>query len=133
ELISVRNRGYCVAPGSHFGKKPYVLTADPEQRYECPAGLLEKLQLPIVEYQAGTAGQSDPDDIAAVIALLDTHGEFDDEESWKFTGLGAIKLALGDTETAREVGRQITWNDVPEDEFLREWNRMDAEEKPGKR
>ncbi|KRR09972.1 hypothetical protein CQ12_06050 [Bradyrhizobium jicamae] len=132
ELISVRNRGYCVAPGSAFGAKRYVLTNSADKQYDCTPGLLEKMQLPVVEYQAGTAGQSDPDDIAAVIAALDARGEFDDEESWKFTGLGAIKLALGDTETAREVARQITWKDVDEDEFLYQWDRMDAAERPGK-
>jgi putative DNA primase/helicase len=133
ELISVRNRGYCVAPGSQFGKGSYLLTHAADLRHECPIALLEKLKLPEVTHQAtGEAGQSDPNDLAAVVAALDALDYFDDEEKWKFNGIGAIKLALGDTEEGQTVAMQITWADVSYEEFLYQWNRMDAVEKPGK-
>jgi P4 family phage/plasmid primase-like protien len=124
EVISIRNRGYCVAPGSTFGGKPYVLYDLDQPSHECPPGLLDLLKLPVVEYTPkGEAGESDPVDMARLVAVLDAHGGFDTEEDWKLRGLGPIKLALGDTEEARTVAMQITWADVSIAEFEKQWDR----------
>ena len=102
ELISVRNRGYCIMPGSSFGKNPYLLTPAADDQHACPPTLLERLRNAPVVYEHHTSpGVSCPTDLGALIAFLDSKGEFDDEESWKFSGLGPIKLALGDTEDGK--------------------------------
>ena len=124
EIISVRNRGYCVAPGSMFNGKHYLLTPEMPEPHECPQKLKELLKLPIVEISASKAGASEPADVSAVVAALNSHGEFDDEFKWKFHGLAPIKLALGDTEAGRSVAKQITWENVSNEEFEEQWSRF---------
>jgi hypothetical protein len=108
EVISVRNRGICVAPGSVYHGQPYVIYPDPPAPDPLPPGLHELLKLPVVEVQAsGRSGLSEPTDVAQLYAELDDLGEFDAEPDW-FKHMGAIKLALGDTEDGKEVAWQMT-------------------------
>jgi putative DNA primase/helicase len=133
EVIGFKNRGYCIAPGSRFEGKPYLLMPDAPAPHECPAGLIDLIRLPVVEAPAsGPTGISEPTDVARLIAFLDSHGEFDAEPDW-FNALGAIKLACGDTEQGLLVGRQITREDATEEAFLSRWNRLasDARARPG--
>jgi hypothetical protein len=106
---------------------------DAPAAHECPAGLVELIRLPVVEAQAsGSAGISEPTDVARLVAFLDSHGEFDAEPDW-FNALGAIKLACEDTEHGLLVARQITREDATEGAFLSRWNRLasDAAGRPG--
>jgi putative DNA primase/helicase len=133
EVIGFKNRGYCVAPGSRFDGKPYLLMPDAPDPHQCPAGLVDLIRLPVVEAQAsGPTGISEPTDVARLVAFLDSHGEFDAEPDW-FNALGAIKLACGDTEQGLLVARQITREDATEEAFLSRWNRLvsDAAARPG--
>ena len=133
EVIGFKNRGYCVAPGSRFEGKPYLLMPDAPTPHECPAGLVDLIRLPVVEAKAsGPTGISEPTDVARLIAFLDSHGEFDAEPDW-FNALGAIKLACGNTEQGLLVARQITREDATEEAFLSRWNRLasDAAGRPG--
>jgi hypothetical protein len=133
EVIGFKNRGYCIAPGSQFEGKPYLLMPDPPAPHECPDGAAELLRLPVVEAKAnGRTGVSEPTDVAALVAFLDGRGEFDTEPEW-FTALGAIKLACGDTEDGLLVARQITRDDASEEALLSRWNRLasDATARPG--
>ena len=133
EVIGFKNRGYCVAPGSHFEGKPYLLMSDAPAPHECPAGLVDLIRLPVIETHAsGPTGISEPTDVARLVAFLDSHGDFDAEPDW-FNALGAIKLACGDTEQGLLVARQITRDDASEEAFLSRWNRLvsDAGARPG--
>jgi putative DNA primase/helicase len=130
EVISIRNRAYCLAPGSVFGGRPYVLGADPAV-WEMPPALDAMLELPIIDGTAnGRAGESDPKDVSGLVAFLDGHGQFDTEPEW-WAALGAIKLALGDTEQGLVVAQQITHAGA-EDAMMEKWNWHDAQEQPGK-
>jgi hypothetical protein len=87
--------------------------------------IAEELRLPVVEHRAaGVAGESEPVDVAALATALYAAGEFDDEEDWKLRGLAPIKLALGDTEEGRAIGRMITWDEVTDNEFNEQWKRF---------
>ncbi|MDB5606188.1 MAG: virulence-associated protein, partial [Bradyrhizobium sp.] len=133
EVVGFKNRGYCVAPGSRFEGKPYLLMPDAPAPHECPAGLVDLIRLPVVEAQAsGPTGISEPTDVARLVAFLDSHSEFDAEPDW-FAALGAIKLACGDTEQGLLVARQITREDATEEAFLSRWNRLvsDPAARPG--
>ena len=133
EVIGFKNRGYCVAPGSRFEGKPYLLMPDAPAPHQCPVGLVDLIRLPVIEAQAnGPTGISEPTDVARLVAFLDSHGEFDAEPDW-FNALGAIKLACGDTEQGLLVARQITREDATEEAFLSRWNRLasDAAARPG--
>jgi hypothetical protein len=133
EVVGFKNRGYCIAPGSQFEGKPYLLMPDAPEPHECADGMVELLRLPVVEAQAnGPTGVSEPTDVAALVAFLDGHSEFDTEPEW-FTALGAIKLACGDTEDGLLVARQITRDDATEEALLSRWNRLasDATARPG--
>jgi hypothetical protein len=133
EVIGFKNRGYCVAPGSRFEGKPYLLMPNAPAPHQCPAGLVDLIRLPVVEAQTnGPTGISEPTDVARLVAFLDSHGEFDAEPDW-FAALGAIKLACGDTEQGLLVARQITREDATEEAFLSRWNRLasDAAARPG--
>jgi Virulence-associated protein E-like domain/Bifunctional DNA primase/polymerase, N-terminal len=148
ELISVRNRGYCVAPGSSFGGALYTLIAEaPHEPVECTEQLIEALQRPSkVSYRplagktsagkasaAGKAGDCDVADVGELVSFLDKFGEFDERDS-RFKALCGIKHALGDTPEALEVAREILHPDTPEEKFLDTWkNRVvtDPNQKPG--
>lgn len=129
ELIGVKNRGYVIAAGSYYDGSPkgeasgwYALLVDGAPPHPCPPGLLDAMRLPVREASfVDAAGKSDAADLAAVVAALDAHGEFSSEPEW-FKALGAIKLALGDTEAGIEVARQITFVEVTDAEFFRRWN-----------
>ncbi|WFU37327.1 phage/plasmid primase, P4 family [Bradyrhizobium sp. CB82] len=126
EVISVRNRGYCIAPGSSFDDQPYILARDASAPSECPAAILDMLRLPEVEVTTrGTAGESEVADVSALVAFLDNHGEFDTEPEW-FAALGAVKLACGDTPEALEVARQMTNDEATEDALMSRWTRLAA-------
>lgn len=128
ELIGVKVRGYAVAPGSSFESHPYAQLSDAPP-HECPPGLLQALQLPIISAPSGVAGESDPVDVAALVAFLDAEGEFSTEPDW-FRALGAIKLALGDTDDGISVANQITFEEVTDAEFRGKWDRLSNEPRP---
>lgn len=108
EVISVRNRGYCVAPGSTYQGQPYQFYPDAPAPAPLPTGLLDLLERKAVRVAAsGKSGLSELTDVAALYAELDQLGAFDAEPDW-FKHVGAIKLALGDTEEAMEVAREMT-------------------------
>lgn len=124
EIISVRNRGYCVAPGSVFGGLPYVLFDAAPPPHEAEPALFELLKLPVIEVApSGASGTSDAADVARLVAELDSYGEFDSEPDW-FAYLGAVKLALGDTEKALEVARQMTNDEAGDEALMSRWNRL---------
>lgn len=131
EIISIRNRGYCVAPGSVFGGLPYVLF-DPAPPPHAPEpALFDLLKLPIIEVvPSGATGVSDPADVARLVAELDSYGEFDSEPEW-FASLGAVKLALGDTEKALEVARQMTNDEAGDEALTSRWNRLKTSDPGG--
>lgn len=131
ELISIRNRGYCVAPGSVFGGHPYVLFEPAPAPHQPEPALFDLLELPVVEYVDGNVvGTSDPADVARLVAALDSFGEFDSEPDW-FKYLGAVKLALGDTEKALEVARQMTSGDADEEALMSRWSRLTTHDPGG--
>lgn len=128
EVVGFKNRGYCVAPGSTLdtpaGPLPYLLLPGAPTPHDTPAGLIEAIRLPVVEVQAnGATGLSEPTDVANLVAQLDALGEFSVEPDW-FKYLGAIKLALGDTEQGLEVARQMTRDDATEEALLSRWSRL---------
>jgi hypothetical protein len=124
EVVGFKNRGYVVAPGSHFDGKPYLAMPNAPAPHECPAGLIEMIRLPVVEATyTGQGGTSDKADVAKLVAELDVYGEFSVEPDW-FRYMGAIKLALGDTEEGVEVARQMTRDDATEEAFLSRWKRL---------
>lgn len=136
EVVGFKNRGYCVAPGSYLttpeGDRPYLLMPDAPAPHECPRGLIEAIYLPKAVVQPGSAtGVSDPTDVAELVAILDTHGEFSTEPEW-FKYMGAIKLALGDTEAGVMVARQMTVDDATEEAFASRWNRLAAVDPGGR-
>src|ERR1700733_2433105 len=53
EVIGFKNRGYCVAPGSRFEGKPYLLMHDAPAPHECPVSLSDLIGLPVIETNAG--------------------------------------------------------------------------------
>lgn len=133
EVISIRNRGYCVAPGSVFQGGEYRFYSDaPPAPHAWPAAFDDLLRLPVVEVDtaSGKAGESDRADVAKLVAELDSYGEFDTEPEW-FASLGAVKLALGDTEAGREVARQMTHPDATEEAMMDRWNRLAASDPGG--
>ena len=108
EVISVRNRAYCVAPGAAYQGGEYLFYPDAPDPAPLPAGLHDLLKRKAVEVAAsGRSGLSELTDVAALYAALDQLGAFDAEPDW-FKHVGAIKLALGDTEEAKEVAREMT-------------------------
>jgi Virulence-associated protein E/Bifunctional DNA primase/polymerase, N-terminal len=126
EVIGFRNRGYCIAPPSCTASGPYALVSDAAP-YECPDALIEMLQIPVVTAPTGKAGEADCKDVAGLVAFLDAHGEFDVEPDW-FKALGAIKLALGDTEEGIAVALEMTTS--TDDEFWKRWKRLSTEPRP---
>ncbi len=128
EVVGFKNRGYCVAPGSTLdtpaGPLPYLLLPGAPTPHDAPSGLIEAIRLPVVEVQAnGATGLSEPTDVANLVAQLDALGEFSVEPDW-FKYLGAIKLALGDTEQGLEVARQMTRDDATEEALISRWSRL---------
>jgi hypothetical protein len=129
EVVGFKNRGYCVAPGSTLstskGDLPYLLMPDPpDHPHEAPEGLLDLLKLKVIEASCtGEAGTSDKADVAKLVAELDMFGEFSTEPNW-FKYMGAIKLALGDTEDGVEVALQMTTDDATAEAFWSRWNRL---------
>lgn len=128
EVVGFKNRGYCVAPGSNLstaaGNLPYMLMTDPPAPHEAPEGLLDAIRLKTIEATySGQSGTSDKADVARLVAELDMFGEFSTEPDW-FKYLGAIKLALGDTEDAVEVALQMTTDDATAEAFYSRWNRL---------
>lgn len=108
EVISVRNRGYCVAPGSTYQGQPYLFYPDAPDPTPLPPRLYDLLERKVVKVAAsGRSGLSELTDVAALYGALDQLGAFDAEPDW-FKHVGAIKLALGDTEEAKEVAREMT-------------------------
>ena len=131
ELISIRNRGYCVAPGSVFDGMPYTLFDPAPAPHQPEPALFELLELPVVEYVDGNVvGTSDAADVARLVASLDSFGEFDSEPDW-FKYLGAVKLALGDTEKALEVARQMTSDEASEEALMSRWTRLTTRDPGG--
>ncbi|MGY3120357.1 hypothetical protein ACVWXQ_004294 [Bradyrhizobium sp. S3.14.4] len=137
EVVGFKNRGYCVAPGSTLstatGSLPYVLMTDPPAPHEAPASLLEAIKLNTIEATySGQAGTSDKADVAKLVAELDMYGEFSTEPDW-FKYMGAIKLALGDTENGVEVALQMTADDATDEAFWSRWNRLASVDDGGPR
>ncbi len=132
EVVGFKNRGYCVAPGSNLstatGSLPYMLMTDPPAPHEAPEGLLEAIKLKAIEATySGQSGTSDKADVAKLVAELDMFGEFSTEPDW-FKYMGAIKLALGDTEDGVEVALQMTTDDATAEAFWSRWNRLAIED-----
>jgi hypothetical protein len=128
EVVGFKNRGYCVAPGSNLstatGSLPYMLMTDPPAPHEAPEGLLDAIRLKTIEATySGQTGASDKADVAKLVAELDMFGEFSTEPDW-FKYMGAIKLALGDTENGVEVALQMTTDDATAEAFWSRWNRL---------
>jgi AAA domain/Bifunctional DNA primase/polymerase, N-terminal len=128
EVVGFKNRGYCVAPGSTLstsaGNLPYMLMTNPPAPHVAPEGLLEAINLKTIEATySGQTGTSDKADVAKLVAELDMFGEFSTEpDCWKY--MGAIKLALGDTENGVEVALQMTTDDATAEAFWSRWNRL---------
>ncbi|OSI66350.1 AAA family ATPase [Bradyrhizobium canariense] len=130
EVVGFKNRGYCVAPGSTLstadGDLPYVLMPEAPAPHDAPNGLIEAIKLKVVEATySGQTGTSDKADVAKLVAELDMFGEFSTEPDW-FKYMGAIKLALGDTEHGVEVALQMTTDDATAEAFWSRWNRLSA-------
>ncbi|OSJ36761.1 hypothetical protein BSZ19_02640 [Bradyrhizobium japonicum] len=127
EVVGFKNRGYCVAPGSTLstaaGDLLYVLMPEAPAPHDAPDGLIEAIKLKVVEATCGQTGTSDKADVAKLVAELDMFGEFSTEPDW-FRCMGAIKLALGDTEDAVEVALQMTTDDATAEAFSSRWNRL---------
>jgi AAA domain-containing protein/bifunctional DNA primase/polymerase-like protein len=128
EVIGFKNRGYCVAPDSILstsaGNLPYMLMTNPPAPYEAPERLLDLIKLKVIEAtNSGQTGTSDKADVAKLVAELDMHGEFSTEPDW-FKYMGAIKLALGDTEEGVEVALQMTTDDATAEAFWSRWKRL---------
>jgi hypothetical protein len=128
EVVGFKNRGYCVAPGSTLstsaGDLPYMLMTNPPAPHEAPEGLLGAIKLKTIEATyGGQTGTSDKADVARLVAELDMFGEFSTEPDW-WKYMGAIKLALGDTEDAVEVALQMTTDDATAEAFWSRWNRL---------
>jgi hypothetical protein len=128
EVVGFKNRGYCVAPGSILstsaGDLPYLLMTDSPAPHEAPDGLIEAVKLKVIEASyGGQNGTGDKADVAKLVAELDMHGEFSTEPDW-FKYMGAIKLALGDTEDGVEVALQMTTDDATAEAFWSRWKRM---------
>jgi hypothetical protein len=128
EVVGFKNRGYCVAPGSTLstaaGNLPYGMMPNPPAPHEAPEGLLNAIKLKTIEATySGQSGTSDKADVARLVAELDMFGEFSTEPDW-FKYMGAIKLALGDTEEGVEVALQMTTDDVTAEEFSSRWKRL---------
>lgn len=138
EVVGLKNRGYCIAPGSALsaagGDLSYVFFPDAPVPHTISPEMVEALRLPVIErtIKHGAAGISHATDVAALVAYLDSHNAFDAEPDW-FDALGAIKLALGDTEDGLLVAQQITRDDASESELMRRWNQQAStpDEKPG--
>jgi RecA-family ATPase len=135
EVVGFKNRGYCVAPGSILstatGNLPYLLMTDPPAPHEAPEGLLDLIKLKVIEVTySGQTGTSDKADVAKLVAELDMHGEFSTEPDW-WKYMGAIKLALGDTEDGVEVALQMTADDATAEAFWSRWNRLDSVDNGG--
>lgn len=128
EVIGFKNRGYVIAPGSTVvtdeGSKPYLLMPDAPAPHQMPEAMCAALRLPVIERTIahGPSGESALLDVASLVAFLDSHQVFDAEPDW-FAALGAIKLALGDTEEGLMVARQITREDASEEAMMARWNR----------
>jgi Bifunctional DNA primase/polymerase, N-terminal/Family of unknown function (DUF5906) len=130
EVVGFKNRGYCVAPGSILstsaGDLPYLLMTNPPAPHEAPDGLIEEIKLKEIEATySGETGTSDKADVAKLVAELDMYGEFSTEPDW-FRYMGAIKLALGDTEDGVEVALQMTTDDATAEAFWSRWKRLAA-------
>lgn len=128
EVVGFKNRGYCVAPGSTLctstGNLPYMLMTNPPAPHEAPEGQLDAIRLKTIEATySGQTGASDKADVAKLVAELDMFGEFSTEPDW-FKYMGAIKLALGDTEDGVEVALQMTTDDATAEAFWSRWNRL---------
>src|SRR5665213_2180098 len=129
EVIGFKNRGYCVAPGSSLstgtGNLLYQFAANPPEEFpEAPAAFIEAIKLKTIEATySGQTGTSDKADVAKLVAELDMFGEFSTEPDW-FRYMGAIKLALGDTEEGVEVALQMTTDDATEEAFWSRWKRL---------
>jgi hypothetical protein len=128
EVVGFKNRGYCVAPGSILststGDLPYLLMTDPPAPHDAPEGLLDQIKLKVIEATySGATGTSDKADLARLVAELDIYGEFSTEPDW-FRYMGAIKLALGDTEDGVEVALQMTTDDATAEAFWSRWKRL---------
>jgi hypothetical protein len=128
EVVGFKNRGYCVAPGSNLstsaGSLPYMLMTDPPAPHEAAEGLLDLIKLKTIEATySGQSGTSDKADVAKLVAELDMFGEFSTEPDW-WKYMGAIKLALGDTEEGVEVALQMTNDDASPEAFWSRWNRL---------
>jgi hypothetical protein len=128
EVVGFKNRGYCVAPGSNLstatGNLPYMLMTDPPAPHEAPEGLLDQVKLKVIEATySGQTGTSDKADVAKLVAELDMFGEFSTEPDW-WKYMGAIKLALGDTDHGVEVALQMTTDDATAEAFWSRWKRL---------
>lgn len=132
EVIGFKNRGYVVAPGSTFDGSPYQFVPNAPAPQDCPRGFLEAIYLaPIIMQPSGQSGLSEPADVMHLVAVLDSYGEFDTEPEWR-KGMGAVKLATGDTEAGLEIARQMSWPEVTNDLLKTKWDALASVETPGK-
>ena len=128
EVIGFKNRGYCMAPGSILDVDgvllPYQIMPDAPPPHACPSKLIEDIYLaPVIAQPGGATGMSDAGDLAELVAVLDSYGEFDTEPDW-WKYMGAIKLALGDTADGILVAEQMTWHEASDDLMMKKWNAL---------
>lgn len=91
EVISIRNRGYCVAPGSTFNGGQYQLFPDAPAPHEWPAALGALLSVPdiVVPNGNGTSaiGSVDPDLVRVVIEWMRDNDCIVTDDDWRELGM----------------------------------------------
>ncbi len=129
EIIGVRNRGYCVAPGSAFDGRPYTLLTDAPP-HPCPPQLIAALQFPVTENREVSTSQGTiyPSQLRRMLAEADQLGAFDGYDEWYQGGM-ALRLACGDA--GFDVWLELTRH-CDGDPWIK-WCSFDLELVPGKR
>lgn len=128
EVVGFKNRGYCVAPGSHFEGLPYLLLPGAPTPHEAPAGLVEALRLPVVpRTNAPNVGIYDVEDIKKLyVWMLENDGITTDEE-WYQAGMIA-KIECGDA--GLDVWSLICHNQYVDDKAMVRWNSFSSDARP---
>jgi RecA-family ATPase len=89
EVIGFKNRGYCVAPGSHFDGKQYLLMPDAPTPHAAPDALIELIRLPVIERKQHSVGRYCLDDTKALYKWLLDNGAIATDADWCESGMVA--------------------------------------------